>query len=123
MLAGFRWEGRADQVYKTTQEPNFRGVRRVELVGKHGERANFELRYFELEPGGYTSLEKHVHTHVLIGARGSGEVVMGEERRALHPDDVAYIEPLRVHQLRNAGAEPFGFYCIVDRDRDRPMAP
>lgn len=120
---GFRWEGREDLAYKNTRELEFRGVRRVELVGKAGEPTSFELRYFELEPGGYTSLEKHVHTHVLIGARGRGLVRMGEERLSLGPDDIAYVAPLQPHQLINESAEPFGFYCIVDRDRDRPMAP
>jgi ribulose-bisphosphate carboxylase large chain len=122
-LVDFRWEGRDDQVYKTTHELDFRGVRRVELIGKNGEHCSFELRYFELAPGGYTSLEKHVHTHVLIGARGRGIVVMNEARRELRPDDIAYVAPLEVHQLRNESAEPFGFYCIVDRDRDRPLPP
>ncbi|MGH8162141.1 MAG: RuBisCO large subunit C-terminal-like domain-containing protein [Gammaproteobacteria bacterium] len=122
-LESFRWEDREDQVYKTTQELDFRGVRRVELIGRNGERCSFELRYFELEPGGYTSLEKHVHTHVLIGARGHGVVVTGEARCAMRPDDVAYVAPLQVHQLRNESDAPFGFYCIVDRARDRPMPP
>jgi len=119
----FSWTAREDQRYKTSQDLPFRGVRRVELVGKQGEPCNFELRYFELEPGGYTSLEKHVHTHVLIGARGQGLVVMDEERLTLKPDDIAYIAPLQVHQLRNESEKPFGFYCIVDKDRDRPVAP
>lgn len=119
----FSWTARRDQRYKTSQDLPFKGVRRVELVGKQGEPCSFELRYFELEPGGYTSLEKHVHTHVLIGARGRGLVIMNEERQALNPDDIAYVAPLQVHQLRNEGDGPFGFYCIVDKDRDRPMPP
>ena len=119
----FHWPGREDQRYKASQALPFRGVRRVELVGRQGEPCHFELRYFELEPGGYTSLEKHVHTHVLIGARGRGVVLMDGERLTLDPDDVAYVAPLQVHQLRNEEDGPFGFYCIVDRDRDRPMAP
>lgn len=119
----FHWPAREDQRYKATQALPFRGVRRVDLIGKQGEPCHFELRYFELEPGGYTSLEKHVHTHVLIGARGRGVVVMGEERSTLDPDDIAYVAPLQTHQLRNEGDRPFGFYCIVDRERDRPMAP
>jgi len=34
---------------------------------------------------------------------------------------VVYVDTLEPHQLRNSGAEPFGFYCIVDRERDRPQ--
>jgi ribulose-bisphosphate carboxylase large chain len=36
--------------------------------------------------------------------------------------DVGYVEPLKAHQLRNEGHEPFGFFCIVDHQRDRPMS-
>ncbi len=120
---GFHWDGRDDVAYKQIRTLDFRGVRRVELVGKNGEPMQFELRYFELEPGGYTSLEKHVHTHVLIGVRGHGLVHIGDQRMTLGVNDVAYVAPLEVHQLRNEQLEPFGFYCIVDRERDHPMAP
>ena len=37
--------------------------------------------------------------------------------------DVAYVAPLEPHQLRNETDRPFGFFCIVDRLRDRPMKP
>ena len=100
-----------------------RGVRRVELAGRFGERTRTDLRYFEIEPGGYSSLEKHLHTHIVIGARGRGVLVIGNRRETLKPMDVAHIGPLEVHQLRNETPEPFGFFCIVDHDRDRPMAP
>jgi ribulose-bisphosphate carboxylase large chain len=91
------------------------------LIGKNGERADFDFRYFEVEPGGFTSLEKHLHTHVIIGVRGIGELLVNGQSSAIHPHDVAYVQPLDAHQLRNVSASAFGFYCIVDRDRDRPM--
>jgi hypothetical protein len=30
---------------------------------------------------------------------------------------------LEKHQFRNESSGPFGFYCIVDHTRDRPMRP
>ena len=120
---GFEWEGRTSTRYKDSVELPFRGVRRVELVGRQGERTAFDLRYFEVDPGGYTSLEKHVHTHTVIGVRGHGVLLRGDERTEVNPHDVAYVGSLEVHQLRNEGDEPFGFYCIVDHERDRPQAP
>ena len=96
-------------------------MRRVELVGKYGEQTRADLRYFEVEPGGFSSHEKHVHTHIIIGARGTGVLVLGNESVEIRPMDVAYIEPLQAHQLRNDTAERFGFFCVVDHDRDRPM--
>ena len=88
-----------------------------------GEQTAFDLRYFEIAPGGHSSLERHVHTHVVIGARGAGTLVSGETQIAVKPFDVAYVPPLKVHQLRNESTEPFGFFCIVDHDRDRPVKP
>ena len=124
---GFEWSGRPNSAYKDARDLAkdlaFKGVRRVELVGRFGERSRTDLRYFEIEPGGYSSLEKHVHTHIVIGARGRGVLVLGSGRETLAPMDVACIGPLEAHQLRNESSEPFGFFCIVDHDRDRPMPP
>jgi ribulose-bisphosphate carboxylase large chain len=120
---GFNWQGRTDRVYKTQNDLGFQGVRRVELIGKSGEQTDFELRYFEIAPGGFTSLEKHLHTHVIIGARGTGVLIAEQSRTEVKHMDVAYVAPLEVHQLRNETTEAFGFFCIVDRTRDRPMQP
>lgn len=118
---GFHWSGRESTAYKDAEDLAFKGVRRVELVGKFGEQTRCDLRYFEVEPGGFTSLEKHLHTHIVIGARGTGLLTMGNERVVLSPMDVVYLHPLEVHQLHNESREPFGFLCIVDHERDRPM--
>ncbi len=124
---GFEWSGRPSSAYKDARDLAgdlaFKGVRRVELVGGFGERSRTDLRYFEIGPGGYSSLEKHVHSHIVIGARGRGVLVLGDRREALSPMDVACIGPLEAHQLRNETTEPFGFFCIVDHDRDRPGTP
>ena len=115
------WEGRESSPYKDAGDLTFRGVRRVELVGRFGERTRCDLRYFEVEPGGHTSLERHLHTHVVIGARGEGVLLLGDRRMPLRRLDVACVGPLEAHQLRNETAEPFGFFCVVDHDRDRPL--
>jgi ribulose-bisphosphate carboxylase large chain len=117
----FQWSGRTGSPYKDAQDDSFRGVRRVELVGKYGERTNTDLRYFEIEPGGHSSREFHLHTHVVIGARGEGVLLLGNATMPLRKDDVAWIEAHEVHQLINETDAPFGFYCIVDHDRDRPV--
>jgi ribulose-bisphosphate carboxylase large chain len=120
---GFTWSGRTPIAYKGTTELPFRDVVRHELIGRAGEQARFDLRYFEVAPGGYTSLEKHVHTHTIITVRGRGVMLLDGEGIGLAPFDIAHTPPLSVHQLRNETAEPFGFFCIVDRERDRPQPP
>ena len=122
---GYEWGGRDSSPYKTAEDgsdvPAFRGVRRVELVGRHGEPTRSDLRYFEVEAGGHTSRERHVHAHTIIAVRGEGRLVTESRDIVLKRQDVAFVPPLETHQLRNEAAEPFGFFCIVDHHRDRPI--
>ena len=119
-LDGFRWDRAPDESYKVTAE-DFRGVRRVNLAGTRGEQTRFHLRYFEIAPGGYTTRERHRHEHVVVAQRGAGEIRLGDQWHELHFGDVAYVPPDAVHQLRNRTDEPFGFFCLVDAERDRPV--
>jgi quercetin dioxygenase-like cupin family protein len=94
------------------------GVCRAVLAGETGERTAFHVRYFEVAPGGHTTLEHHAHEHVVVVLRGRGEVRLGETVHALGYGDAVYVAPDEVHQLRNASAdEPFGFLCMVDARR------
>jgi ribulose-bisphosphate carboxylase large chain len=118
--AGFRWQGRRPLEYKADQQLPFRDVSRIELIGQQGEQTGFDVRYFEIGPDGYSSFEQHAHTHVVIGVRGEGVLMSGDRQLVVKPNDVAYVPPLRPHQLKNTHSEPFGFFCIVDHVRDRP---
>ncbi|HEY2104644.1 MAG TPA: cupin domain-containing protein [Candidatus Binataceae bacterium] len=123
----YRWEHTELEPYKVSTHAGgeFAGASRQVLVGKRGERVAFHLRYFELHAGGYTSLERHRHSHVIVGVRGRGLVRVGEEKYTLKPLDAIYIGPEQAHQLRATGRSRFGFFCIVDsrRDRPRPVEP
>lgn len=81
----------------------------------------FEVRYFEIAPGGYSSLEYHNHAHVVICLKGKGKIRLGKTHKVLKYLDIAYIAPNEIHQLYNPFREPFGFICIVDAERDRPI--
>jgi quercetin dioxygenase-like cupin family protein len=114
---GFRWDGVAVAEYKSADE-SWCGVRRMTLAGGQGAATAFEVRYFEIEPGGFSSLEHHAHEHVVIVLRGQGQVRLGEEVHDLGFGDTVYVAPHAVHQFRNpSGAEPLGFLCIVDAVR------
>lgn len=123
-VSNFTWKGRHPSEYKSSNELPFKDVSRHELLERIGEESGFDLRYFEIGPGGYSSREKHVHTHAIIVARGKARLVINDKAYELQPFDIAHVPPLAVHQFLNESSdEPFGFFCIVDHDRDRPMAP
>lgn len=118
----FEWEGVPLEAYKSTTE-TWKGITRRELIGKRGESPRFHVRYFELEPGGYSTLEKHEHEHAVIPLRGHGEVQFGCLIYRVGFGDVVYVAPNDPHQFRNPddADEPFGFLCIVNAERDRPQ--
>jgi quercetin dioxygenase-like cupin family protein len=114
----FRWAGAEAKLYKDTPGSH-RGVVRFSLGGD-GE-TDFQVRYFEVAPDGFTSFEMHRHEHCVVVLRGAGKVRLDEEWHEVRPFDVVNIGPNQPHQFRNTGDEPFGILCVVDKDRDRPI--
>ena len=119
----YTWEGVKVERYKSEGD-DWSGIIRQVIVG-YREQTTFHVRYFEIAPGGNSSLEKHVHAHAVIGVRGEGKVIVGPDCYQLGFLDAVYVSPDTPHQLVNTGDQPFGFLCIVDaeRDRPRPVAP
>jgi len=115
----FTWEGIKDLPYKAEACGWFHIMKRV-LIGSRGESTNFHVRYFEISPEGYSSLEKHMHEHVVICVKGKGIVRIGRTKKTMGFMDVIYISPDTVHQLINPFQDPFGFLCIVNSKRDKP---
>src|SRR5579883_2789349 len=116
----FRWQGVPVAAYKDSEGP-WCGIARMLLVGGAGERVGFHVRYFEIAPGGFSSFERHAHEHAVVVLRGRGEVRLGDVTHALGFGDVVYVSPDEPHQFRNPTEEPFGFLCVVDAERDRPV--
>lgn len=115
----FRWSGVKTGKYKPA-DAGWQSIVRNVLIGNGGESAKFHLRYFEISPGGNSSLEHHRHEHVVICIRGKGTVLMGRKYHEIGYLDTVYIAPDTVHELTNPFDEPFGFFCIVNAKRDKP---
>ena len=121
----FRWQGVEERAYKdsegTQRGMGWRGLTRHTLVPGGSVATGFEQRYFELEPGGYSSLEKHEHAHVVVTLRGRGRVLVGDRVVETCAHEVLEVPPWAAHRWVNAGDEPWGFLCTVDTERDRPQ--
>lgn len=118
----YSWSGVERKDYKTDGQ-NFKDIHRYTLLAEEHPELNSETRYFEMQPGGYSSLEYHRHPHSVIIIRGSGHVILNNEITKISAFDVIYISPETIHQFHADDGEPLGFICIVDRYRDRPVVP
>lgn len=114
------WTGVVPRPYKDAPGANWSGVTRHPLLGEP-EGLPFHVRYFEIQPGGYSSFECHDHQHAVMVIRGRGAVRLGDRWEDVGFGDVVYVAGKDPHQFRAADDEPMGFICVVDAERDRPV--
>ena len=117
----FRWEGVDVLAYKQEGSAPFKDVTRQVLFDNEDPPA--QLRYFEVGPGGHTTLERHEHVHAVMVIRGRGECLIGNEAHAIRQNDLVSVPPMTWHQFHAAADEPLGFLCLVASNRDRPQLP
>ena len=118
---GFRWNGVDLHAYKEEGSGPFKDITRQTLF-KRPDMAG-ELRYFEIAPGGHSTLERHHHVHAVMIIRGRGRCLVGDEVRDIVAFDLVSIGPMQWHKFRAAPDEALGFLCMVDTERDKPQLP
>ena len=119
--SGDRWAGVDMRLYKEENAAPYRAVSRQILFSD--PRLKGELRYFEVAPGGHSTLERHEHMHAVMILSGQGRALVGSRVHAFTLHDLITIEPWTWHQFRAAPNEKLGFLCMVDAARDRPQLP
>src|SRR5215207_11545311 len=77
----FRWDGVEMRPYKEDERALYKAITRQVLFSDpemHGE-----LRYFEVAPGGFSTLERHEHMHGVLILRGRGDCLVGSQVRPI----------------------------------------
>ena len=117
----FRWDGVPFLPYKEETSAPFKAISRQVLFSEPDLAC--ELRYFEMQPGGFSTLERHEHLHGVMILRGHGHCLIGQTVRPVSPHDLITIPAWTWHQFRATCGEPFGFLCMVNGERDKPQLP
>jgi mannose-6-phosphate isomerase-like protein (cupin superfamily) len=118
---GHRWDQVELRPYKEDERALFKDISRQILFSDPKLAA--ELRYFEVEPGGFSTLERHDHMHAVMVLRGHGHCLVGNEVREIKLNDLVTVPPWTWHQFRATSGEPLGFLCMVNAARDKPQLP
>jgi mannose-6-phosphate isomerase-like protein (cupin superfamily) len=117
----YRWEGVPELPYKEDDRALFKSITRQVLFAD--PQLYGELRYFEVAPGGFSTLERHQHMHAVMILRGRGHCLVGEDVRAVETRDLVTVPAMTWHQFRATSSEPLGFLCMVNATRDKPELP
>ena len=83
------------------------------MIGSNVAAANFAMRMFEIDPGGYTPRHQHDYEHEIYVLEGEGVVYEGETEHPLKAGDVVYVHPNDVHQFRNVGDATLKMLCLI----------
>ena len=117
----YHWDQVEVRPYKEDERALFKKVSRQILFSDPA--LSSELRYFEVEAGGFSTLERHEHMHAVMVLRGRGECLVGREVRNIELHDLVIVPPWTWHQFRAGAGEPLGFLCMVNARRDKPQLP
>ena len=117
----FRWQDVERLRYKDEGAAPFKDITRQVLFAQPDQAC--ELRYFEIAPGGFSTLERHQHTHAVLVLRGHGTVRIGDQTLPIGQRDLVTIDPLTWHQFHASPDSALGFLCLVSKERDRPQLP
>lgn len=86
-------------------------IRELMHPSVHGNRSQ-SLAEATVAPGQTTRLHRHVVTEELYHfTAGTGVMILGEERFAVHPGDTICIPPGTAHCVENTGSDPLVILC------------
>lgn len=113
----YDWEGVDTLVYKQDNSPFKDVTRQVLFDGAWDIPCQF--RYFEVKPGGYSTMEHHEHTHMVMIFRGQGQCLLGDRIVDVNVGDMIEIPGNMMHQFRANQGDHLGFLCLVNQTRDK----
>jgi len=116
----FGWEDVDVLAYK--EGGPYKGVTR-QVLFEGAATLPCQWRYFEVEPGGHSTLERHEHLHNVLILRGRGQCLVNGQIYAIAEHDLIHVPSLSWHQFRADTDAPLGFLCLVSEERDRPQLP
>ena len=83
------------------------------LITKDMGAENFAMRFFEMDPEGYSPFHSHAWEHEVFILEGEGIVVGGGEERKFRTGDVIFVPPNETHQFKNTGETTVKFLCLI----------
>lgn len=120
-LENYQWENVPILAYKD-EGTHYKDITRQVLCEGLAD-VPCQLRYFEMAPEGHSTLEHHQHAHLVVIFRGAGEVLLGQKIYPVQEKDVITIPAHTWHQFRATKGSTFGFLCMVNIERDKPILP
>jgi len=86
------------------------------LIGPDDGARNFNMRMFELGPGGHTPLHRHAWEHEVYVLTGTGTLRTEDGNEAIAAGHCVLVPGEDLHQFANTGETTLRFLCLVPSD-------
>ena len=86
------------------------------LIGPEDNAPTFNMRMFELAPGGHTPRHVHDWEHEVYILTGSGAVYADGAENPIGPGQCLFVPANEEHQFLNTADGPMTFLCLVPKD-------
>ena len=83
------------------------------LISNADGAKNFEMRMFELQPGGHTPLHTHPHEHEVFIIEGEGVFVYEGKEHSFNKDFAILVPGGKEHCFKNTGSSLLRFLCVI----------
>lgn len=83
------------------------------MINEKDGAPTFAMRYFEIEPGGYTPSHSHAWEHEIFIVSGAAVHYGPDGATPLRPGQAVFIPGNEEHQFRNESAEPLVMTCSI----------
>jgi len=98
---------------KTFDTDAIKGVEARVLIGKEDGAANFCMRLFAIEKGGFTPRHSHPWEHEIFVHRGHGQAFREGSWVDVESGSFVFVPGNQEHQFRNTGDCPLVFVCVI----------
>jgi quercetin dioxygenase-like cupin family protein len=107
----YKW----DEVLRSTY-PNeeLKGITKYLLVGKDDHAKNFEMRFFQFEPGSKSDLTRHPKENIFYILEGLTRLQINQEFYDLKPNDVVFVSKNDLIQFVNMGDHALRFINVTE---------
>jgi len=83
------------------------------LISEADGAPNFQMRLFDVGPGGKTPLHTHDWEHEVFVLSGEGKLIFEGEERGFKEGSAVFVPPGKEHSFINTGGSSLQFICLV----------
>ncbi len=91
------------------------------LIGDKDQPPNFQMRLFEVAPGGHSPFHDHPWEHEVFILEGSGKLKYRQQEHGFEAGYFILVPPGEKHSFINTGDDTLKFLCLIPNKKQEKI--